>query len=257
MIGELLATVTDDTAVLERIGGPIGEAARDAAGELAALPPSDARGWRTRLVAAVRAPVPPGIRGVDPTWIEAGLVGLPARARMAVSGPRDPVDVWLARWACAAIPPLPAIDHALEIPGSIEDAIRLSAGALVEWLAEVAADQLAHALSSQPAALGAIARITGDRVLAAADRIPHPPRAGALGPIRDAIVRCRAEATGRELLLRIGARAIGPHTDPMTRRQLAVRLPRPLGLTLADEMLAHATTPLDRAPTWAALGAVG
>jgi hypothetical protein len=253
VIGELLATISTDPAVLARIGGPIGDAARDAAADLAEMPPDEARGWRVRMIAALRAPIPPGIRGVHPTWIEAGLVGLPARARTAIiSTAPSPADVWLARWALAAIPPLPAIDLALATPRSLADALRLAPQALTNWLANAGADQLAHALASQPEALRALARVVGDRVVIAATRIKHAPRAGALGPTRDAITRCKGDATN-DLLVRIGVRALAPHTDALSRRQLALRLPQNLGLL--DELVTHATLPIERAPTWAALGA--
>ncbi len=256
MIGELLATVTSDRELLSQIGGPLGEAARDAADELAAMHATEARAWRVRITAAMRAPIPPGIRGVHPSWIEAGLVGLPARTRTALAaGAPEPADIWLARWACAAIPPLPAIAPELRTPTSIDDALRLSGEALTSWLVEIGADQLAHALASQPEALRAIARATSDRVLLAATRTKVPPRAGALGPMRDAITRCRVQASGPEMLIRIGARAIAAHTDALSRRQLAARLIRPLGLALEGEMIAHSGTPLDRTPTWTALAA--
>lgn len=258
MIGELLAATCDDPSVLARIGGPIGEAARDAAAELAEHAPESARAWRVRLIAALRSPIPPGIRGVHPTWIERGLAGLPVRARDALaSGAPDRVDVWLARWACAELPPLPPIDPTLVTPRSIGEALRLSHTALVTWLANVGADQLAFALRSKPDALQAIASTLGtggDRVVSAARRIGSPPRAGALGETRDAIARCRGDAKS-DLLLRIGARALAPHTDALTRRQLAVRVPHPLGVMILGELGAHAAAPLERAPTWSALGA--
>lgn len=259
MIGELIAATCDDRDVLARIGGPIGDAARDAAAELAAMPAIDARAWKIRLVAALRAPIPPGVRGVHPSWIEATLAVLPARVRDALArGPADPLDVWLVRWACAELPPLPPIDPALAIPRELEDAPRLSADALAGWLAQVGADQLAYALRGKPDALQAIASSLGrdgaDRVIAAVRRIGTPPRAGALGSTRDAIARCRSDAAA-DLLVRIGARALAPHTDPLLRRQLAVRLPRARGLAVQAELDGHAADPIERAPAWAALAA--
>jgi hypothetical protein len=63
---------------------------------------------RARALAIARAPVPPGLRAVHPTWIEHGLEGLPARARAAIasfaSDSSTPTDVWLARWATAHLP---------------------------------------------------------------------------------------------------------------------------------------------------------
>ncbi len=243
--------------MLKRMGGSIGEAARDASTELAVMSPTDARTWRARLIAAVRAPIPPGLRGVHGSWIEAGLEGLPTRVREALAGSAgDPIDVWLVRWACAEIPPLPPVDPALVAPREIEEAPKLSAEALVGWLANIGADQLAYALRSKPDALQAIAATLGremaDRVVGAVRRIGVPPRAGALGATRDAIARCRGDA-GSDLLLVIGARTIAPYTDPLLRRQLAVRLPRPRGLVILAELRARAGDPLDRAPAWDAL----
>lgn len=256
MIGELIAASCEDPSVLARIGGSIGDAARDASTELAVMSPTDARTWRARLIAAVRAPIPPGLRGVHGSWIEAGLDGLPARVREALGGSaRDPIEVWLVRWACTELPPLPPVDPSLVAPAEIEDAPKLSADALVAWLANLGADQLAYALRSKPDALQAIAATLGremDRVVAAVRRITAPPRAGALGTTRDAIARCRGEA-GADLLLVIGARTIAPYTDPMLRRQLAVRLPRPRGLLVLTELRARAGDPIERAPAWDAL----
>lgn len=254
MIGELLAVACDDPEVLERIGGAIGERAREVRAELAALPPDQRRVWRAKVMAAMRAPIPPGIRGVHPSWIEAGLLGLPHRAREAVAnGSLEPVDVWLARWACTEIPPMHRIDPEAGPPRSIDEAVRLSGDTLQLWLTEVGADQLAHALASQPHALAEIAHVVGERIHVAARRIRVAPRAGELGPTRAAIERSRVE--GGNVLLAIGTRAIAPHVDRETARQLAARCPRPLGLALLAELARQADTPLDRAPTWVALSA--
>ena len=281
MIGEVLAVACADREVLVRIGGRIGEAARESAAELATLASEDHRRMRARIAAAARVPVPIGIRGVHASWIEAGLVGLPARARGALAnGPTTEVEVWLVRWACAELPPLPAAEPELVAPRSIDDAIRLPGDRLVSWLAELGADQLALALrTAGKAAVAAVAaRVVGDRLLAASERIDAAPRSGALGPVRAAIARCRGlDLTGADaavdelaatrlagsarglvddnLLLRIGARAVAPRVDTLARRQLAVRLPRPLGLVLIEELVAHASTPVDQCPTWLALAA--
>src|SRR5262249_11170463 len=71
------------------------------------------RATRAAWAARLRTPVPSGIRGAHASWIEVGLAGLPQRARASVaSGSGDAVDTWLARWATAAIPPMPAGDRA-------------------------------------------------------------------------------------------------------------------------------------------------
>lgn len=262
MIGEALAAACGDRAVLARIGGPIGLAAREALDRLAREPrPEVRRALRAAWVAAAGAPVPPGLRGVHPSWIEAALAGLPARARadLARGGAGgDPVAVWLARWACAGLPPMPAAD-APGPPRSLDEAVRLRGEDLAIWLAEVGADQLALALGAAGGdALAAAARVvdgpSGERLRRAAARIGGPPRAGALGPVRAAIARCRVALDDRALL-EIGARAIAPHVDALARRRLAVRLPRPAGLAVAGALAAFAGAPIEQVPAWRALAA--
>ncbi|MBS1120343.1 MAG: hypothetical protein H6Q90_2571 [Deltaproteobacteria bacterium] len=292
MIGALLAVACVDRAVLARIAGPIGESARRAATDLATASPDERRRLRARMLAGATAPLPTGIRGAHPSWIEAGLVGLPERARHAIaSGTLTAVDVWLARWACAEIPPLPATSD--RPVGSVYDAIRLPGDKLVAWLSEIGADQLAFALrAAGPDALARVAasapdRALGARLAVAAARLDRPPRLDALGPVRAAIARCRLERQSREdrdgiaraqlerqsredrdgiaraqleldvtALVRIGARAIAPYVDALAARQLTVRMPHSLGLAVRRELVTHASTPVDRCPTWRALAAV-
>jgi hypothetical protein len=91
VIAEALAAAAhrlgdDRDAVLARLGGPLGTAARAAAAALA----GDSRRTRAEWAARARAPVPAGLRGVHPTWIEAALAGLPERARAALAGNAGP-----------------------------------------------------------------------------------------------------------------------------------------------------------------------
>jgi len=255
MIGELLAAACSDPAILARIGGPLGVAARAAVQELAAQPDRKRRATRAAWAAVARMPVPAGIRGVHASWIEAGLAGLPFAARSALASvATDPASVWLARWACSELVPLPADDQPRP-PRAASELARLASSDLAAWLADVGADQLAFALASAPEqALASTARIVGDVLIHAATRIRQPPRAGALGPARAAIARCRVSLVDHGLVT-IGARAIAPHVDAMTARQLAVRLPRSLGLVVATALREHAATPLDQVPSWVALGA--
>lgn len=243
-----LAAACRDPDVLAKLGGPVGDAVRTAGAA-----PAD-RATRARWAAIVRTPVPAGIRGVHPSWIEAGLAGLPERARVAVaSGGGDAVDTWLARWATAGIPPMPAITASRVT--SIDSVTRVDAAALAHWLEDVGADQLALALTAagEPAIAAAAERV-GDRLIAAAARIAVAPRLGALGPVRAAIERCRVVLDG-SALHRIGARAIAPHLDALERRQVIHRLPRVLGQIVGDELAAARHTTLGDAPRWAALSA--
>jgi hypothetical protein len=176
-------------------------------------------------LAAARNPVPASLEAVHPSWLEAGLAQLPERARAAVAaGGGDAVDVWLARWACAELPPLP-VPRDVTAPRGIEDVVAMVR--LVEWLDAVGRAQLAYAASL-------VQRGT--------------PRRDELGPARAVIARCR----GGDLRT-IAARAIAPYTDPLIARQLAVRLPRAAGLAFERELLAHAAAPRDHAPAWRAL----
>jgi hypothetical protein len=242
VVAGALAAACRDRDVLARLAGPLGEAVRAAAAG------PDAGAWAR----AARAVIPAGLRGVDPSWLEAALDGLPERARAAVAaGGGDEIAVWLARWATAAIAPMPAITEARVT--SLDAAIRVDAATLVAWLEDAGADQLALALGAAgDGAVAAVAQRVGERVSSAAARIALAPRAGALGPVRAAIARCRIEP-GERALIRIGARAVGPHTDPLTRLRIALRLPRPLGTIVAGELAAAARLLVADAPTWHAL----
>jgi hypothetical protein len=248
VIVRALAAACRDPEVLAKLRGPLGDAARAQGAAWAD------RATRARWAATARTPVPAGIRGVHPSWIEAGLVGLPERARAAVaSGGGDAVDTWLARWATAGIPPMPPITAPRVT--SIDTVTRVDAIILAHWLEEVGADQLALALTAagEPAIAAAAERV-GARLIAAAARIAVAPRVGALGRVRAAIERCRVVLDGRALH-RIGARAIAPHLHALVRRQIMYRLPRALGQIVGDELAAARHATLGEAPRWVALTA--
>jgi hypothetical protein len=250
VIARALAAACRDPDVLARLGGGLGEAVRAAASEEAAAD----RKQRVRWAMAARTPVPAGLRGVDASWLEAALAGLPARAREAVArGGGTPVDAWLARWATAAIPPMPAISEPRVT--TIDSVSRVEGAVIVRWLADVGADQLALAFAAAGGgALTGAARVVGDRVRLAAVRITQAPRAGALGPVRAAIARCRI-ALDDHALARIGARTVAPYLEPLAHRRLVVRVPRALGRGLADELAAWGSVPLVDVPRWEALAA--
>jgi hypothetical protein len=211
--GELGEHVGD---VLDRVGGVLGEQVRAV---IAAPPP---RAERAAAVAAWRAPVPPDVRHVHASWIDA----------VADRG-FDPVGVWRARWAWAELP---------ATAGGHADPLG--------WLAAIGADQLAFALGD--AAVQAPSALVRD----AAARITRSPRAGRLGNRRAAIARCKLASDDDLGLARIGARAVAPHLadDALGRRALVVALPRPIGLAIAEELRSHAADPLADAPAREALG---
>ena len=216
-IARALASVGGD--LVHRLGGSLGAAAR------AALAEPATRQERARWLAEARAPLPAGLRNVDASWIETELDELPPRARRALaSGGGSATDVWLVRWACAHIPPLPAVRE-LHAPRSIEDVVAMAR--LAEWLEAVGLQQLHYAVSLA---------------------VPGAARRPELGPARVVLERCKLGDARR-----IAARAIAPYSDAWTARQTAVRLPRPLGLSIEAELLAHARDPIEHAPAWSAL----
>jgi hypothetical protein len=240
VIAEALAVASErlgDAApgVLARLGGPLGHETRTAHAELGRVEAAVRKRRRAEVAAAVRAPLPAGLRRLHPSWLEAALDELPRRARTAVAAPSaDPIDVWLARWATASLPPLR--------DGDVRD--------VLDWLTEVGADQLAYALGEQATAMPALA--------AARVRIHEPPRADQLGPRRAAIARCRGVSLDDDLaLVRIACRALAPHlaTNQLAALELIRKLPRPIGFVVARELAAHAATSFDECPTWAALAA--
>ena len=257
--GRAIAVIGLAPSVLARLGGPLGVAVRAAAADLAretaGTSEHEARVLRATWAATARVPVPAGLRGVHPSWIESALATLPARARGDLaSGGMDPAGVWLARRACAELCALPPA-NGVAPPTSSSDAVRLPDDQLARWLAHVGADQVAFALGAAgPEALVAAARVAGERVRAAAGRIGVAPRAGHLGPQRAAIARCRMPLDGRALVL-IGARALAPHLSPTERQQIPLRLDRTLGVAVRTELEAHAALPVAQAPDWLALGA--
>jgi len=222
----------DATAVLARLAGPIGDAARVAARELAALDEPARKRRRAELAAQLRSPVPVQLRGVHASWVEIVLAELPGRARTAIAGESiTPIDVWLGRWATSSFP-FPGNDLVVREP--------------LAWLSSIAHDQLAFALQDAAPPLLADARA----------RIARTPRRDALGPHRLALVRCRgAVLDDPASLVAIAGRALAPHVAANTLACLALtrRLPYVLGLVLERELAANAATPLDDAPTWDAL----
>ncbi|HLL22825.1 MAG TPA: hypothetical protein VK427_11865, partial [Kofleriaceae bacterium] len=211
-IGDALAAACLDDDVLARLGGPLGETARAKAAAYREAPTGASKYARALASAVAHGPVLAGVRHIDKSWIEAALVDLPKRARgdLARGGTAmgrervfDPVAVWCARWAAAALAPLAAPEPIR--PAAISDVPRLGTGALHAWLASVGSDQLAHALGR------AATRFVGAAVV---ERISAEPRAGELGARRAAIARCKIVLEQlQDGLAVIGARAIAPHTD--------------------------------------------
>lgn len=191
---------------------------------------------RAALLVAARSPIPPGLRMIHPSWIEAALETLPARARATLDGASTPADVWLARWVTAS---LPAMTNP-EVP--LEPA----------WLLGIGADQIAFALGSHA---GAAAQQL-PQLAAAQARIAKPPRIGNLGPQRAAIERVRGLALDDErAIMRVACRALAPHlaTNRLAQLQLSRAWDVTRGRVIEQELAAYADVSLDQVPTWAAL----
>src|SRR3954467_10082122 len=145
VLAAALAVASGDAEVLARLGGALGEAARAAHAERTET--REARAARRAQAMLARAAVPVGLRGAHPSWIEAALSELPARARTAVAagggdagdvwlaarggGGGGAVDVWLARGGTAKIPPMPVVTAARVT--SAETATRVDAATLERW----------------------------------------------------------------------------------------------------------------------------
>jgi hypothetical protein len=257
VIAEALAAAVSSTErahlapLLARIGGPIGEQARELVRARTAASDAERKSLRAAWLVAARAPLPPGMRAIHPTWIEAALVGLPDRARAVLSGastsaPKsldEQVDMWLARWACATFPAMPPVDDSLVRPRDPADVARMSASSALAWLTGVGADQLAYAV-------GDAAPQFGPQVIAAAARIAKAPRVHELGTRRDAIQRAKVTGPAWQQLHIIGARAVAPHLDALTASVLVHRLDRAIGVVLREDLRATAST-----ATWSALRA--
>jgi hypothetical protein len=259
VIGDVLAVCADRlgadaTAVLARLGGPFGDAARVAARELEKL--DDARAKRRRVEIATEAnrSTLAAARGVDPSWIEATLAELPARARTAIAGTTsEPIDIWLARWVLALLPPMPLDPHAAGKGRAAELArwIAREPDALARWLRSIALDQLAFAMAPVPR--------TDDvprELRLAAARIEKFPRKDALGPKRAALARCRdANLDDFASLVTVAGRALAPHLaeHALACMQLTRRLPYEDGIVLERALDANADSALDQVPTWDAL----
>jgi hypothetical protein len=246
VIGEAVATAArrlgdDHHAVLARLGGPLGEAARAAAFQLARLDPAAQKLQRARWMAASRLVWPENFRAIHPTWIEAALVDLPARARSAVAnGTGDPVDIWLARRALAGFIAMPPLRDAIRAPADVP---AVPVEQLRRWLETIGADQLARAL----------AVIGGQAVIAADPRLVAARARGTagLGPQRAVVHRCSGLVDEDTRLVRAGIRTVAPHLDARGRRQVLQRLPRALALELRADLHAFAADP--QPVSWAAL----
>jgi hypothetical protein len=153
--------------------------------------------------------------------------------------------VWCARWLFGALAPMPegAIASTASTVGP-RDLARLAAPALAQALTWLGRRQLVHALGATAGrALAALAAGPpwGRELLveAAAVAALGEGADARLGARRLVLARAGGLARSEELApLRLGARAIAATVAAYgdLAAQLAQRLPRPVGLALADEL---------------------
>ncbi len=232
-------------AIVARIGGDAGAAARAALAEL-----GDASAEELAAIAArLRAPRPAGLDDVHPEWV------MPPPAESSLPAAR----VWIERARYGALVPMPEGEM-----GRITSPVDL-ARARPDWLAlrleRVGLRQLAHATSgAERVELAALAARLGLRGKAYVEAIARVRELGTdadarFGPRRAAQSRCSDVALSRDRLafLAIGARAVAPHVADAGGDlpwQIAQRLPRAPGERALAELRAWAHTPIASAPAW-------
>jgi hypothetical protein len=230
--GALLAVIAEragvGAAVLERLGGPLGAAARQSAGELAALP-AGPRAQRVALeLARVGSPVPPTVRAVHGSWVEAALAAEP-EAKAALERPSlDEATAWLLRRAFGALP-----RHAPS-PTAIEGAQQR-----LRWAGALALGSL---LGGRRQAIAAALAQLGDGGQALRE-VVRGLEAGELSAmeLREATRACRGvELRQAYALERIGVTALGDAIIDGRERErwmaLCCFLPRPVGLAIAAQL---------------------
>jgi hypothetical protein len=171
-----LALRSDQAAVLARLGGAVGAAARRRAEELAAMSEVARERAVARELARAASPVPWGLRALHAEWSEALLAAEPEARQLlvdvasgeapAVARTMSPERVWLLRRAFGALPQR-APDE-VEVVAALEELRRWGAAALAAVLggqrAAVAAALVQLAASdaaAQAAAGSAAARMVG------------------------------------------------------------------------------------------------
>jgi len=258
-------------AILARIGGPAGEAARGEAARLGGLERRARARALAGRVAEVRAPVPVGLPLVHRDWIDAALVGEGAHVRDIVAGlapVAPPVRVWIQRRVHGGIVPIPLPAEGSSLtpetlvhrPAAAIDAFLRRAGLVTLALALVGLDDEARTPTANRAAIAAIAARLGpagaELVACVAELTSNPEAAARFGSRRSAARRAAGIAVGDDplALLAIGARSAARHLAGAPARQVAQRLPRSVGLRLLAEVAAFAAVD---GPSWDALVAAG
>ncbi|MEZ4400078.1 MAG: hypothetical protein R3B06_08670 [Kofleriaceae bacterium] len=190
--------------------------------------------------AALAAARPAGWRHCDRSWIDAALAPLDPTARAIVDSDRDdPVARWLAARTLGHLAPMPTPGPAI----TVDDLPRLSARALARVLVIVGRRQLAAALAQATVAEHAAAArqlAWGVEFLREVAEVRADPAAVAsLGGRRAAAARTAGLAwTDPLAAAQAGARALASTVRGRgdLARQVAQRLPRPLGTAVAEAL---------------------
>jgi len=135
-------------------------------------------------------------------------------------------------------------DALADLPERARAAVAAGGGGPVDvWLARWATARLPSMIVEPELA----ARVAGHRAFALVDRIPTAPLP-ALVEWLAGLGRLAGDELDR---VRQGARVLAPRLSPLAALQLAVRLPRPVGLVVHRELAAHRGDA--DAPPWSAL----
>ena len=227
-------------AALQRLAQPLREQALQQFAQLTDQPHAARATLAAAWTAAVRTPVAPGLRQVHRDWIEAALTAAPPATRAALAGATvTPAAVWLARSACAGLPSLPPLLADRQPLRGPTDVVALAGARLLTLVSALGADGVVHALGAA-ALQGCNASVLGENsanLRAALLRLAQPQpwpssfRRRAVGWLTTAQAATTGGLAASMLLPMVGVRMLAT-IAPIDRRQLAVRLPRTIGLAI-------------------------
>jgi hypothetical protein len=224
---------------LARVRGPDAQAARGMVADWRRLPRATRASAIAAAAYAATAPVPAGIDGIHPSWIERRLQDEGAAAAQAWARRQQvlgPLEVWWLRRICAGLTALPPPTN--ERAHQIAQVVACSCDEVAAGSLGVGAALFAHAAGSEP---DAGARV-GTRFLPAAvwaqlvAVVQQEGQGGRMGSVRAALALFPS-APARDSLTRAGLAVLMAHAathGPPLAQQLAQKLP----VAIADELLA-------------------
>jgi hypothetical protein len=244
-------------AVLARLGGAVGAAARQRGEELAAMPAEVRERAVARELARAASPVPAGMRALHAEWSEALLAAEPearwlledvaSGAAPAVTRTMSPERVWILRRAFGAVPQ--RSPEADEVAAALAELRRRGAAALAAVLggqraAVAAALAQLGAASAASEALRAAVREREQAASGPGSGAGEGATSGAGGRAlivdgKAAARACRGvELRSAHALERIGVAAMGEELAAASLRWLALccYVPKALGMLIAARL---------------------